>query len=120
MQSIVLTVLEVARGSRSVLHSAEVCKATVGKETCGIRTFVWWRPSRVLQTESREHLRFRKHLARIFIRNSHDDRIRNAKTRVLRIRQTAAGKRQVAREQREWQETTDIIARFFEPGGETL
>lgn len=33
---------------------------------------------------------------------------------------TAAGKRQVAREQREWQETTDIIARFFEPGGETL
>lgn len=33
---------------------------------------------------------------------------------------TAAGRRQVAREQREWQETTDIIARFFEPGGESL
>jgi transcriptional regulator len=33
---------------------------------------------------------------------------------------TAAGKRQVAREQREWQETTDIIARFFDPGAETL
>ncbi len=42
----------------------------------------------------------------------------NRKAKFYRL--TAAGKRQVAREQREWQETTDIIARFFEPGGETL
>ena len=32
---------------------------------------------------------------------------------------TATGHRQVAREQRQWQETADIIAQFFEPGGET-
>lgn len=33
---------------------------------------------------------------------------------------TGAGRRQVAREQKQWQETSDIIARFFEPEGGAL
>ncbi len=32
---------------------------------------------------------------------------------------TRAGQKQLAREAREWRETTDIIARFFAPGEET-
>ena len=33
---------------------------------------------------------------------------------------TRAGRKQLAREARQWEETTDIIARFFDPQGEAL
>lgn len=33
---------------------------------------------------------------------------------------TAAGRRQLAREQKQWQEATDIVSRFFEPEGGAL
>ena len=42
----------------------------------------------------------------------------NRKARFYKL--TRAGHAQLKREAREWEETTDIIARFFQPGEESL
>ena len=89
MEPVLLAVLEITRLAEPVLRVAEIEEPAVREEAGGIRTFVDGRTADFLQRETREHPRFRQHVAGVLVGHGHHDAGRAPSGRALRIGNTA-------------------------------